>query len=298
MLKASHLKKNFGSVRAVDDVSFKASEEKILGLLGPNGAGKTTTIRLVLNILRPDAGEVLYRGTLFSDDVRRQIGYLPEERGLYRKSRLLDTVLYFAELRGMTRNEARQEAQRWLERFDLLKDSNRRVEELSKGNQQKVQFIVAVIHRPALLILDEPFSGLDPVNQNLVKDVILELKREGKAVILSTHQMDHAERLCDNITLIHQGKVVLEGEIGKIKQRYGKSVVTIEFTGDAAFVNGIPGVAQALVYQNAAEISLENGLLPHQLLKLLVSRLDIRKFDLVEPPLQSIFLQMVGEPKQ
>ena len=295
MVKASHLTKTFTSVVAVDDVSLEVNAGRILGLLGPNGAGKTTLIRMVVNILRPDCGEITYRGLPFSDAVRRETGYLPEERGIYHKSKLLDTILYFAELRGMGRDAARQEALRWLDRFDLRDQTDRRIEELSKGNQQKVQFIIAVVHGPTLVILDEPFSGLDPVNQIAVKDIMLELRKQGRAVVFSTHQMDQAERLCDEIVLINRGKTVLEGSVAEIKKRYGESVVEIEFSGDGSFVRSMPGVGNVLLYHNTAEIRLENGTSPATLLSALVPQLDIRRFEVKEPSLHSIFLQVVGE---
>jgi ABC-2 type transport system ATP-binding protein len=297
MLKASHLRKEFTSVVAVDDVSFEVNEGEILGLLGPNGAGKTTSIRMVLNILRPDGGAISYLGVPFTDETRRDLGYLPEERGLYRKSKVLDTLLYFAELRSMDRRVARARSYNWLERFGLLPDIGRRVEELSKGNQQKLQFIVAVLHNPTLVILDEPFSGLDPINQMLLNDILLELKSQKKAVIFSTHQMDQAERLCDTLCLINQGDVMLEGSVSEVRRRFGKSAVLLEYTGDGSFIPKISGVAQAFLYPNRAEIKLANGLTPQVLLSQLIDRLEIRRFEVVEPSLHSIFLEVVGKEK-
>jgi ABC-2 type transport system ATP-binding protein len=295
MLKAIGLRKEYSSVVAVDGVSFEVQRGQILGLLGPNGAGKTTSIRIVLNILLPDAGAVQYDGRPFSDEVRGKVGYLPEERGLYRKSRLIDTILYFARLRGMETGPARAAAYRWLQRFGLLDQKDRRVEELSKGNQQKVQFIAAVIHDPDLIILDEPFSGLDPVNQQLFKDVFLELRTQGKAVIFSTHQMDQAERLSDALCLINRGRVVLEGSVGAVKKRYGTSAVVLDYSGDGAFLRGLPGVRSALLYQNAAELQLEADASPGRILAAAAGRIDIRKFEVQEPSLHSIFLRIVGD---
>ena len=293
-LSISNLRKDFSTVRAVDGVSFEVREGEILGLLGPNGAGKTTTIRIILNILQADEGTVSYDGRPFSEQVRNTLGYLPEERGLYQKYRVLDTIAYFAELRGMTGNAARSEASRWLERFSLLPHQQARLEELSKGNQQKVQFIISIIHDPTVVILDEPFSGLDPVNQNLLNDVLLELRQRQKAIIFSTHQMDQAERLSDTLCLINKGRVVLSGPLHQIKQRYGRNTLHIEFSGDGSFLRTLPAVRRALVYQNSAELDLADGATPQQMIAALLPRLELNKFELVEPSLHSIFLMSVG----
>ena len=294
MLNATNLRKEFTSVLAVDGVSFSVERGGILGLLGPNGAGKTTSIRMILNILKPDSGEITYDGHGFSDIVRNQIGYLPEERGLYRKSKLLDTILYFAQLRGMHSGRARADAYKWLQRLNLLSYKDKKVEELSKGNQQKVQFVISVIHDPAFVVLDEPFSGLDPVNQVLFKDIFLELKQSGKAIIYSTHQMDQAERLSDDLCLINRGRVVLSGSVHEVKKRYGKNSVRLEFDGDGSFLPSLPGVRRSDVYPNSAELELDNGVVPQVILSYLIGRLDLRKFEVLEPSLNSIFIQLVG----
>ena len=294
MLQVTHLRKEFDTVLAVDDVSFEVQRGEIFGLLGPNGAGKTTTIRIILNILEQDAGEALYDGRKFSDRTRDLLGYMPEERGLYKKSKVLDTILYFAELRGLQRGKAKADAYRWLKRFSLLEHAERKVEELSKGNQQKVQFITAVLHSPELLVLDEPFSGLDPVNQILFKDILLELKKEGKAIIFSTHQMDQAEKLSDSLCLINKGRVVLGGSVRDVKRRYGSNSLHVEFEGDGSFLKDLPGVARALIYPNIAELELSQDAKTQAILAAMVGRLELRKFELVEPSLQSIFIQVVG----
>jgi len=294
MLSAHHLRKHFSSVLAVDSVSFEVRRGEILGLLGPNGAGKTTTLRMILNILRPEAGEITYDGRKFSDQTRNTIGYLPEERGLYKKNRLLNTILYFAELRGMQRGPAKAEAYRWLQRFNLLTSKDRRLEELSKGNQQKVQFIIAIIHDPQFIILDEPFSGLDPVNQILFRDIFLELKERSKAVVFSTHQMDQAEKLSDTLCLIHRGRVVLSGTVKDVKKRYGRNSVYLEYEGNGEFLNSLAGVRSAIIYQNAAEIELAEGASMRSLMAQTMNRLELRKVELREPSLESIFIQTVG----
>jgi ABC-2 type transport system ATP-binding protein len=293
-LRISNLQKDFLTVRAVDRVSFEVRDGEILGLIGPNGAGKTTTIRIILNILQSDGGEVSYDGAPFSEGVRNALGYLPEERGLYQKYRLMDTIAYFAELRGLPGTEARKDAVRWLERFSLLPYQSSRVNELSKGNQQKVQFIISIIHDPSLVVLDEPFSGLDPVNQDLLKDVLLELRQKEKAIIFSTHQMDQAERLSDRLCLINKGKVLLSGPLHEIKQRYGRNTLRLDFHGDGSFLQALPGVRRALVYQNSAELELADGMTSQQIVALILPRLELSKFELVEPSLHSIFLEAVG----
>lgn len=296
MLRASNLRKEFSSVLAVDGVSYQVERGEILGLLGPNGAGKTTSIRIILNILQADAGEVTYDGKGFSPEVRNLIGYLPEERGLYRRSKVWDTLLYFAQLRGMDSGTSRTETYNWLKRFNLLNYKEKKVEELSKGNQQKVQFIGAIIHDPLLVVLDEPFSGLDPVNQILFKDIFLELKQRGKAIIYSTHQMDQAEKLSDSLCLINRGRVVLSGGVHEVKKRYGKNSVLVEYDGDGTFLPALPGVRRSNVYQNSAELELESDIVPQVILSYIIGRLDIRKFEVLEPSLHSIFIQIVGGP--
>ncbi len=294
MLGVSNLRKQFSTVLAVDDVSLTAGRGGILGLLGPNGAGKTTTIRMILNIIRPDAGTILFDGRPFDEGVRNKIGYLPEERGLYRKNKLLNAILYFARLRGVESGEARRRAYDWLKRFDLLTTYDRRIEELSKGNQQKVQFIISILHDPDLLILDEPFTGLDPINQILLKDILLELVQSGKAIIFSTHQMEQAEKLCDSICLINRGTVVLSGRLQEIKGRFGQNSVHLEFHGDGSFLSRHPSVRDAHVYENYAEMVLRPESSPGELLRDLASKLDITKFEVTQPSLNAIFLETIG----
>jgi len=294
MLSIHHLRKDFSTARAVDDVSFDVHRGEIFGLLGPNGAGKTTTIRMILDILQPDAGEITYDGEKLSPPTRNRMGYLPEERGLYRKSKLHDTVLYFAELRGMTHSSAKRAAYGWLQRFGLWEHANRKVEELSKGNQQKVQFIVAVIHDPDLVILDEPFSGLDPVNQLMFKDALQELKQRNKAVIFSTHQMDQAEKLSDTLCLINKGRVVLGGTVRDVKKQYGSNALHVQYDGDGRFMKELPGVRRAIVYENSAELELAATARIQDLLSRINAQVEVRKFEVVEPSLHSIFINVVG----
>jgi ABC-2 type transport system ATP-binding protein len=298
MLKAINLRKEFATTVAVDGVSLEARSGEILGLLGPNGAGKTTTIRMILNIIQPDAGSITFDGRPFSEEIRNQFGYLPEERGLYRKNKLLNTILYFASLKGIDTGEAKRRAYKWLERFDLLNQYQQRIETLSKGNQQKVQFIISILHDPALLILDEPFSGLDPVNQILLKDILQELKREGRAIVFSTHQMDQAEKLSDSICLINHGAMVLEGGVKEVKQRFGRNSIHLEYDGDGGFLKQLPFVREANVYENYAELELGMVVPSRDILSAISSKLEIRKFEYVEPSLNSIFLNVVGSSRQ
>ena len=298
MIKAENLRKQYANVVAVDDVSLQVEAGKIFGLIGPNGAGKTTTIRMILNIITPDKGTVTFDGARFDRNIQNRIGYLPEERGLYKKNKLLDTILYFAGLRGMTGVGAKQKALEWLRRFNIEDYAKRKVEELSKGNQQKAQFITSILHDPEYIVLDEPFSGLDPVNQIVLKDILQELKQQGKAIIFSTHQMDSAEKLCDEICLINRGKIVLEGSMKEVKAKFGKNSVHVEFVGDGSFIPALPQVKKATVYENYAELELNGTISSRELLSSISSKVEIRKFEFVEPSLNSIFLDVVGLPEE
>jgi len=289
-----NLVKTFGQHRAVDGVSLEIPRGHIYGLIGPNGAGKTTTIRMILDIIRPDSGEVVVLGTPAGDQVKDRVGYLPEERGLYRKTKVLEMLGYQGSLRGASPAAARKEASEWLDRLDLADWKGRKVEDLSKGMQQKVQFIGAVLGKPELLILDEPFSGLDPVNQNAFKDLMLELNRNGATIIFSTHQMDTAEKLCKEIALINKGKIVLNGSLSQIKSRFGKNSVMVEFDGDGSFLQGLPGVARVDDYGQYREVRLQDGADPQALLRAAVERVTVRRFEIMEPTLHNIFIEQVG----
>lgn len=297
MLNVSHLRKEYDRVVAVDDVSLTVNRGEIFGLLGPNGAGKTTTIRTVLNVIQPDSGTITFDGKHFSPEMWNTIGYLPEERGLYRKSKIVNTILYFASLKGLAESEARPRVSYWLERFGLKDSGHRKVEELSKGNQQKVQLICSILHKPQLLILDEPFSGLDPVNQILLKDILMELRQQDVAIVFSTHQMEQVEKMCDTICLINKGRIVLQGLLRDVKKQYGTNSIRLEFEGDGAFLKSLPIVKRADIYQNYAELELVDVTQSRELMASLDGRLDLRKFEMVEPSLQSIFINVVGMPE-
>jgi ABC-2 type transport system ATP-binding protein len=294
MLKITNLRKEYDTVVAVDGVSLEVKRGELFGLLGPNGAGKTTIIRTVLNIIQPDSGEITFNSKPFTKEMWNIIGYLPEERGLYRKSKIINAILYFSALKGVPAKQAKPVACYWLERFGLKNEGHRKIEELSKGNQQKVQLIISILHSPQLLILDEPFTGLDPVNQILLKDILLELRQKNVAIVFSTHQMEQVEKMCDNICLINKGKRVLSGELHEIKRRYGTNSVHLEYEGDGEFLKDFSFVHRANVYQNYAELELTDISKSTELLAYLNGKLKLRKYEIVEPSLNSIFINVVG----
>jgi len=297
MLAVENLRKEFNNVVAVDNLSFKIEEGKIFGILGPNGAGKTTTIRTILNIIKPTSGFIGFDSKPITDEFFNIIGYLPEERGLYKKSRVIDIILYFAQLKNIPRIKAAEAADFWLRKLEILSYRNKKIDELSKGNQQKVQFIISVIHDPKLLILDEPFSGYDPINQQIIKEMIMDFEDSGKVVVLSTHQMETAEKLCSEILLINKGKEVCSGTISQIKKRYGKNHIKIEFEGDGAFLNLLPFVRHIDNYKNYAEIELKDDTMPHEFLKAVVDKINITQFSVIEPTLNKIFIDVIKESK-
>jgi ABC-2 type transport system ATP-binding protein len=287
--------KRFDTVTAVSGLSLKIGEGSVFGLLGPNGAGKTTTLRMILRIMLPDEGSIELLGRPLDDSAQDLIGYLPEERGLYTRMKVREVLVFLAALKGLSETEARRRVDDWLERFELASWADRKVIDLSKGMQQKVQFIVAVVHRPPLLILDEPFTGLDPINAALVKDIMLDLRRQGATVILSTHRMEQVEMMCDSICLINKGRSVLDGELGAIKRSYGKNTLRIEYTGDGDFLNR-PSLIQSVNHFGAVtEVKLAPGADPQELLRAAVaSGARVNHFELVEPPLNDIFIEKVG----
>ena len=293
-ISLENVTKSYDAVTAVESVNLQVRQGAILGLLGPNGAGKTTTIRMVMNILVPDEGSIRVFGEPVSDETREAIGYLPEERGLYPRMQVRAVIVFLASLRGMPEAEARRRADEWLERFELKDWADKEVRDLSKGMQQKVQFIATVLHEPRLVILDEPFSGLDPVNATTVKDVMLEMRDRGTTVVLSSHRMEQVERMCDSICLIDKGRNVLDGELRAIKQSYGKNTVQIEFTGSDAFLSHA-AVASVNRFGSGAEAKLKPGADPQEILKAAVqSGAQISRFELLEPSLSDIFIEKTG----
>lgn len=288
----SHISKSFGPVKAVKDVSFEVFPGEIFGLLGPNGAGKTTTIRVMLDIFRPDGGSItLFDGKL-TEDAKRRIGYLPEERGLYKDIKLEPTLIYLATLKGLDEATAHQRLETWLKRFDLYEHRQKKVQELSKGMQQKAQLIATLLHDPDLIIVDEPFSGLDPVNTRLVKDIIEEQRQAGKAIIMSTHQMHQVEALCSRIVLIDNGEAVLYGAVDQIRRQFAGNAVIL--TGQGAFTD-IPGVLEARQQNGDWHLALEVGVSPQEVLRSLALREDVKieRFEIAEPSLDDIFVTVV-----
>jgi ABC-2 type transport system ATP-binding protein len=290
-ISIENVSKSYESVNAVSGVNLRVRQGAVLGLLGPNGAGKTTTIRMVMNILVPDEGVILVLGKPVSDETRDSIGYLPEERGLYPRMKVRALIIFLAALHGLSEAEADRRAREWLDRFELGEWSEKKIVDLSKGMQQKVQFITSVIHRPPIVILDEPFSGLDPVNAATIKDVMLEMRDQGSTVILSSHRMEQVEKMCDSICLINHGRSVLDGDLRAIKQSYGKNTVHIEFTGSDAFLNH-PSVASVNRFASGVEAKLKPGADAQEILKAAVqSGAQIIRFELLEPSLNEIFIE-------
>ena len=294
-LVLAEVSKSFGAVRAVDGLSARVPAGSIYGFLGPNGAGKTTTIRMIMNIIYPDSGtvEVLGNGSVAA--VKDRIGYMPEERGLYRKMKVRSVLSYLGSLKGMTRGELAGRIPQWLDRVGLGEWANKRVDELSRGMQQKLQFVATVLNDPDLLILDEPFSGLDPVNLDLLKEIILAMKGEGRTVIFSTHVMEQAEKLCDFILLINEGRKVIDGTLSEIQSQYESDVVSVELEGDTAFVDELPMVERTRRVNRRLEVALTEGADAQEFLRALIERAPVRAFEVKVPSLHEIFISLVGE---
>ena len=292
VLEVEGINKNFGKFKAVDDISFSIDEGVIFGLLGPNGAGKTTTIRMIMNIIIPDSGCISVLGNSDARSSTSHIGYLPEERGMYRKMKVQNLLLFQAKLKSVPKSEAKTAMDAWLERLGLLDWKKKKVEELSKGMQQKLQFITTVQHKPKLLILDEPFGGLDPINQNLIKDILLDLKAQGTTIIFSTHVMESAEKLCEEIFLINKGKKVLYGKLGDIKKGFGRHNLYIEYVGSDAFLKS-KQIEKYDNYGNMVEIKLASDGNPQKVLHEAAQNAEIRKFEIKEPSLNDIFIESV-----
>ncbi len=292
-LRLQGVTKRFGPKVAVDRLDLTIPRGAVYGFLGQNGAGKTTTIRMIMNILIPDEGELEILGQSDAASVKDRLGYLPEEKGLYKKMRAADILAYFGRLKGMPGRVAKDRAMELLTRYGLAESAKLRCGALSKGMGQKLQVLATLIHDPELVILDEPFSGLDPVNQQVMRDLILDLKRAGRTIIFSTHVMEHAEKLCDAVVLIHHGRKLLDGSIASVRSA-GDRAVHLDYEGDASFVASLPGVARIDDHGQSAEVFLEDGHDPQVLLKALTDRLRIRRFDLREPSLHDVFVRTVG----
>ena len=294
LLDVQDICKTFGNFKAVDSVRFKVEPGKIYGLLGPNGAGKTTTIRMIMNILIPDSGTISLFDQPISDKTKSRIGYLPEERGIFQKMKVRELLTFFTELHGLPAAQGKKLAAEWLEKLELSAWADKKVEELSKGMQQKLQFASTILHNPELIILDEPFSGLDPVNVNLIKDIMLEIKESGKTIIFSTHMMEAAEKLCDDILMIQNGVKVLDGPINQIQKQYGKHSLRLEYSGDVRFIQKSKAVKSIHDYSNSAEIELHNGFSVNDLLQDLLPKIQIHSLVSRQSSLNEIFLQLAG----
>jgi ABC-2 type transport system ATP-binding protein len=294
-IELNKVRKSYDEFVAVDDLSLVIHPGEVYGLLGPNGAGKTSTLRMMIGITVPDSGTV----SMFGEPLRRahveRLGYLPEERGLYKKMKVLEQLVFLGELKGLSARDALQRSQQWCERLGLKDWTGKKVEELSKGMQQKVQFIGAVVHDPQFVVMDEPFSGLDPASAVVLKDAFIELKNAGKTLLFSTHRMDTAERLCDSICLINHGRAVLEGDLNKVRAGYGKRNVQIKYEGDSRFLKDPKIVQSSNDYGNYVEVRLAPGADPQELLKAATACARVSKFELMEPSLEEIFLEAVGK---
>ena len=292
-VEVHHILKAYGNRAAVNDVSFDVDQGEIFGLIGPNGAGKTTTIRMMMDIIKPDSGEIKVMGERLTEASKNKIGYLPEERGLYKKMTVIDSILYFASLKGIDNQLARKRGEALLKRADLLSHQNKRIEELSRGMGQIVQLIITIIHEPDLIILDEPFSGLDPVNTQLLKDMIRDLKNKGKTIIMSTHLMNDIEELCDRLLMINKGRAVLYGGVAEVKSKYRNNAVLVEVDGELGV---IAGVIEQRPHNGAIELKLDNETTPQMLLERLLKKgIVVNRFELSTPSLTEIFIKVVGD---
>lgn len=290
-VQISNVTKCFGSLWAVDDVSFTVEEGEIFGLLGPNGAGKTTLIRLILDILKPDAGQITVLGGLIDEAKKDRIGYMPEERGLYQDISLESGLIYLASLKGISQAEARTRTIEYLERFDLEDYRKKKVKELSKGMQQKAQVIATILHQPELIIIDEPFIGLDPLNTKMIKAMLLELHNQGKTIIMSTHQLNQVEELCDRIMLMNFGQVILYGGLDEIRQEFSGHAVWVRTVGEPGT---IPGVISTETHNSATRLELAQGVSPQEVLRHLVKQnVILEQFEIAIPTLDEIFIRVV-----
>lgn len=294
-LEFEGVSKSFAETKVIRDVSFSVEQGEIFGLLGPNGAGKTTLIRLLLDIIKPDSGDIRVLGGTLTPAVKDRIGYLPEERGLYRKTKLLDMLVYLAQLKNVPKKEAQANAEELLKSLELYEYRGKRVEELSKGMQQKIQFLSSIIHDPELVILDEPFSGLDPVSTKTVKAKILEYRSSGRTIILSTHMMEQAQKLCDRILMLNKGQQVLYGTVAGIRKEHGKNSLLVEFAGNGnlSIIREIPGIKRITEREGSVEIFPEEGISAQAVLQELIQKTEILRFEQMLPSLNDIFIETV-----
>ena len=294
-VELQQVRKSYDKFVAVKDLSLNIAQGSIFGLLGPNGAGKTSTIRMMIGITVPDSGQVRFFGEPFGRNHLRRIGYLPETSGLYKKMKVSDQLILFGQLRGLSASDSLARAKKWCERMEIAGWMDKKTDELSKGMQQKMQFIATLLHEPEFLIMDEPFSGLDPVNATLLKDVLLDLNKQGRTILFSTHRMDQVEKLCSSICLINRGEAVLQGTLKEIKGRYGRSNVQIEYEGADDFLHQNGLIQSFNNYGNYVEVRLSPGADSQKLLQMVAAKSRVNKFELVEPSLEDIFIDVVGK---
>ena len=292
-VEVNHILKAYGNRAVVNDVSFNVNRGEIFGLIGPNGAGKTTTIRMMMDIIKPDSGNISILGEKLAENSKNKIGYLPEERGLYKKLSIMESIVYFASLKGVDKPTAIKRGEELLKRAELLPHKNKKIEELSRGMGQIVQVIITIIHEPDLVILDEPFAGLDPVNTQLLKDMIFELKNKSKTIIMSTHRMNDIEELSDRLLMINRGRTVLYGSLTDIKAKYRNNSVIVEYEGELGTIEGVTGQHK---HARATELMLDNKTTPQMLLERLLHKgITINRFELSTPSLNEIFIRVVGD---
>ncbi|MCJ7449425.1 MAG: ATP-binding cassette domain-containing protein [Bacteroidales bacterium] len=295
IIELDHITKSYGNHIAVDHLSLQVPQGSIYGFIGPNGSGKTTTIRMIMNILYPDSGDIWLFGNKHSGSYFDRVGYLPEERGLYRKMKVRELISFYGELKHVKKPS--KEADFWLEKFDLIKWAGKKVDTLSKGMSQKVQFIISIINRPEIIILDEPFSGLDPVNAEIIKEVILELRRDGSTILFSTHDMSVAEKMCDFIFMIYKGKKVLDGTLDSIQKKYGLDTIRIQSEGGVNILDGIPGIEKINDFGQGQEIKVNKEVDNQDILSAIMRKTKVMKFEIASPSLNDIFIRIARPEK-
>lgn len=293
-LELNNLTKRFGGNTAVDDINLTVPSGSMYGFLGGNGAGKTTTFRMILGLLEQTEGSITYENQTINYNVTNRIGYLPEERGLHPKLKVDEQIKYLGELKGMNKNDISDRLDHWLERFEVPENRNKRIEKLSKGNQQKIQLIASIIHRPELIILDEPFSGLDPVNVEILKKAVKELNQEGATIIFSTHRMEHVEEMCEELCILNHGQQVVSGNIDQIKSDFGQKEIIIEGDHDVAFLKNMPGVIDMKQVRNKTTLKISEEQYAEQIYDEITSLGYFKRFQVKEPSLNDIFIAKVG----
>ena len=293
ILELENVSKSYSNKQIIDNISFSVDQGEIFGLLGPNGAGKTTTLRMMLDIIKPESGNIRVFGKDLDPGSKDRIGYLPEERGLYKKSKVIELLVYLAQLKGMTKTLAMENTVNLLQSVEMLEHKDKKIEELSKGMQQKIQFIATIIHGPDLIVVDEPFSGLDPVNTQIIKNILLEQKKSGKTIILSTHMMEQAEAMCDRILMINNGMVVLNGKVGDIKNEHRNNSIFLEFEGNISSLEGLDQIEKIIRHGTYIEIFIKEGYDVQSLIEDIVTRVRILRLERSTPSLNEIFIKIV-----